>query len=205
MFQLFCLGFALAASPGPDFFLIVDNTLTFRRAVGYATLLGNRLSLCIHITVAVVGLAIALQKSPGLFLAIRVAGAAYLIYLGIRKLYDLRDSRKGKRDSLSPRHLAAGEAFRRGFFNNLLNPKVSLFFLSLFPQFATHDMLANSPLAVGGIFFLGNTSWWVPLVFLVGNPFIRANLQRFQFILNVLFGLLFITFGGKILSEIIRA
>ena len=201
MLQLFWLGFALAASPGPDFFLIVDHTLAHGRAIGYATLVGNRLSLCIHITIAVLGLALILQNSPQLFFAIRVAGAIYLIYLGVRKLYDLH-LRKPAHNNLAASALAA---FRRGFFNNLFNPKVSLFFLSLFPQFASHDMLTNSPWSVGAVFFVGNTTWWIPLVLLAGNPSVRARLQRVQFVLNMLFGVLFIAFGGNILWELIRA
>jgi threonine/homoserine/homoserine lactone efflux protein len=205
MVPLFWLGFALAATPGPDFFLIVDHTLAYGRAIGYATLFGNRLSLCIHITVAVLGLAVAIQKAPQLFLAIRVAGAVYLIYLGVRRLYDLQAPRGPEQVRLAPAGLSACAAFRRGFFNNLLNPKVSLFFLSLFPQFAGHDMLAGSPWRVGVVFFLGNTTWWVPLVFVIGNATVRARLQRVQYVLNVLFGFLFIAFGGNILWDLIRA
>ena len=205
MIQLFWLGFALAASPGPDFFLIAHHTISSGRFIGYATLLGNRLSLCIHISLAVLGLAIALQKSPQLFLVIRILGGVYLIYLGARKLYERYRRTGDQRNTPASDSITARVAFRRGFFNNLLNPKVTLFFLSLFPQFANHEVLTTSPWTVGLFFFLGNTLWWIPLVSLVGESRVRMQLQRIQIILDILFGLLFIGFGGQIIWELLGA
>src|SRR5215468_6923256 len=83
MVHLFWLGFALAASPGPDFFLILRHTLSFGRIIGYATLLGNRLSLCVHISLAILGLSVVLQQSLTVFLFVRFLGAAYLVYLAV--------------------------------------------------------------------------------------------------------------------------
>lgn len=204
MGSLFWLGFALAASPGPDFFLIVHNTVTAGRFLGFATLLGNRFSLCIHISLAVFGLSVALQQSPTLFFSIRILGAAYLIYLGCRKLYDRLWNTKSPTSEVAPSSLEPAAAFRQGFFNNLLNPKVSLFFLSLFPQFTTHEMLIDSPSSVGLAFFVGNTSWWIPLVMVVGLPRLRAVLHQFQNVLEILFGLLFVGFGLRIFWEVLR-
>jgi threonine/homoserine/homoserine lactone efflux protein len=75
MIHLFWLGFALAASPGPDFFLILRHTLTYGRLIGYATLIGNRVSLSVHISLAILGLSIVLQRSMTLFLIVRFLGA----------------------------------------------------------------------------------------------------------------------------------
>ena len=75
---LYWLGFALAASPGPDFFLILRHSLTHGRRMGYVTLAGNRLSLCLHMTFAILGLSVILQQSTTLFAGVRLLGAAYL-------------------------------------------------------------------------------------------------------------------------------
>jgi threonine/homoserine/homoserine lactone efflux protein len=200
--SLYWLGFALAASPGPDFFLIMRHSLNGGRFMGYVTLAGNRLSLCLHMAFAVLGLSIILQQSNALLVAVRLLGAAYLTYLGAR---NLRERFRGaRRAAVAP---AAGAstpalAFRSGFLNNLLNPKVSLFFLSLFPQFTSPDLLTHSPLTVAAAFFAGNTSWWIPLVFVAGMSRLRAGMLRFQQGLDIVFGILFIGYGLQVAAEI---
>jgi threonine/homoserine/homoserine lactone efflux protein len=133
--KLLLLGFSLAATPGPDFFLILRNTLVCGRGIGYLTLLGNRLSLCIHICLSVLGITAILSTSPLAYFFLRLFGAVYLIYLGVKNLKSKLAIRKEKFSELQTEIISRSEAVRRGFLNNLLNPKVSLFFLSLFPQF----------------------------------------------------------------------
>lgn len=201
MIQLFWLGFALAASPGPDFFLILRNTLSGGRSLGYATLLGNRISLTLHVSFAILGISIAIQHSAVLYLTLRFLGAAYLIYLGIRNLVSRLRGNSSKNENAQVDSISALTAVRRGFFNNLLNPKVSLFFLSFFPQFVTTEMLTESPWTVATVFFVGNTSWWIPLIYFVGNPALRQSLYRFQFWLDVFFGLTFIWYGLRMFFQ----
>jgi threonine/homoserine/homoserine lactone efflux protein len=197
MWHLIALGFALAAAPGPDTFLLLRNTLAGGRAAGYLTLAGNRMSLCVHVSLAIAGLSAILARSETLFLAIRLAGAAYLVYLGAAKLVALR---KGAPPAEEPRPRAFGglAAVRQGFLNNLLNPKVSLFFLSLFPQFATPEMLSGSPWMVAAAFVGGNSLWYVPLVFLLSLARLRSSIRRFQRALDGVFGFAFIGFGLRI-------
>jgi len=201
MLNLLGLGFALAALPGPDFFLILRNTLSSGRLIGYMTLLGNRVSLCIHISLAIGGLSIVLQNSPGLFLVVRLLGAGYLIYLGARKLHERFKNPRTREDPPRAASLNALDAARQGFLNNLLNPKVSLFFLSLFPQFTTREMLSESPWTVAAVFFLGNSLWWIPLILLAGSTRIRTPLYRFQSVLDLAFGCVFIGYGLRIVMD----
>ena len=201
MIYLFVLGFALAASPGPDFFLIVRNTLSSGRMVGFLTLLGNRLSFCIHISMAIAGVSVILQTSATLFLVIRLLGAAYLLYLGAKKLIAPFKKRDDGGEQLVGNSVKGFVAMRQGFINNLLNPKVSLFFLSLFPQVATQEMLSDSPWAIASALFLGNTAWWIPLICVIGIPTIRTLLNRFQTALDILFGFIFVGFGLRIVKE----
>lgn len=201
MITLFVLGFALAASPGPDSFLIVRNTLVEGRRIGFMTLLGNRIGLCAHLAAAIAGLSVALQNSPALYLGVRLLGAAYLVYLGAGKLV----SRVRQASSFVAARPELGMAFvtavRQGMLNNLLNPKVSLFFLSLFPQFATGDLLSRSPVAVAAVFLAGNTLWYVLLVQLVGLQWLRERLQRFQAALDLVFALIFVGLGTAIVIK----
>ena len=128
---LFALGLALAASPGPDSLLIVRNTLVEGRRIGFLTLLGNRFGLCAHVAGAIAGLSVALHNSPGLYLGVRLLGAVYLVYLGASKLVARAKGTPSSAAAGPEVGLAAAAAVRQGLLNNLLNPKVSLFFLSL--------------------------------------------------------------------------
>ena len=202
MITLFVLGFALAASPGPDSFLIVRNTLVEGRRIGFMTLLGNRIGLCTHLAAAIAGLSVALQNSPALYLGVRLLGAAYLVYLGASNLMSRARQAPAAAVTGPGGGMASVTAVRQGLLNNLLNPKVSLFFLSLFPQFATGDVLSRSPVTVAVVFLAGNTLWYVLLVQLVGLRWLRERLQRFQAALDLVFALIFVGLGtGIVIKE----
>ncbi len=201
MITLFVLGFALAASPGPDSFLIVRNTLVEGRRIGFMTLLGNRIGLCTHLAAAIAGLSVALQNSPALYLGVRMLGAAYLVYLGASNLMSRARQAPAAAVTGPGGGMASVTAVRQGLLNNLLNPKVSLFFLSLFPQFATGDVLSRSPVTVAVVFLAGNTLWYVLLVQLVGLRWLRERLQRFQAALDLLFALIFVGLGTAIVIK----
>jgi threonine/homoserine/homoserine lactone efflux protein len=87
-----------------------------------------------------------------------------------------------------------------GFLSNFLNPKVSLFFLSIFPQFAGTEQL-HHPLVFIICFLLGNSSWYIGTLLLVGMKRIRRFVVRFQAYLDVVFGFVFLCYGGKIIWE----
>ncbi len=192
MINLFLLGFALAATPGPDFVLILDHTLARGRLMGLITLAGNRVSFCIHLTFALVGLSAILITFPGIFVGVKLLGVAFLVYLGIRKLLAFFKTSRSKTLTTDVERTSGAQAFRRAFFNNLLNPNVSLFFLSFFPQFVT----STRSLAVVALsFFVGNTSWWLLLIGVAGESRVRTRIERFQRWLELLFGVVFIGFG----------
>lgn len=201
MLGIFIIGLALAASPGPDFFLILRNTINAGRVTGYATLLGNRLGFCMHILLSILGISAILQTTASLFIAIRLMGAAYLLYLGVGKLYSAlsRSTMQKKGDSSSA--LGMGVAFKQGVINNILNPKVSIFFLSLFPQLASKEVLANAPWEVAGVLLIGNTCWWIFIVFALGSSKVKNIYDKMQKVLNILFGSIFVGYGLSILKE----
>jgi threonine/homoserine/homoserine lactone efflux protein len=120
----------LVAMPGADFTVVVRNALVSRRA-GAVCGLGIAGGLLVHTTLAVAGVAAVLVAVPALFRALQLLGGAYVLHLGVRTLWALR--RPGR-----PSQEAAVEAahpLRQGFVTNVLNPKASLTFLSLLPQF----------------------------------------------------------------------
>jgi len=203
MTEFFLVGFLLAVSPGPDFLLIARNTLVHGRKAGFTTFAGNRASFCVHLLLAVVGLALAIRTSPALFDAIRILGAGYLLYLGIRNVAGYFRRAEPGQSAPSSETMPSGRAFREGFLTNLLNPKVNLFFLSLFPQLATPAILEQSPVGIALSFFAGNSSWWVLLIAIIGFHGIRRAVLRFQRVADLVFGVIFIGFGLRIALEVL--
>lgn len=201
MLILFLLGLALAASPGPDFLLMTKHTLSHGTRMGYATFLGNRTSFILHLTLAILGLSVILKESALLYLFIRLAGAGYLIYLGCNNIFKRITTHTSDQGSITSMALSVLLAYQRGFWSNLLNPKVSLFFFSIFPQFVTSNQLADEPFSSALFFLAGNSCWYISVLPIIGMKVIRQGMSRFQTILDIVFGILFLLYGGKMIIE----
>ena len=121
---------ALLAIPGPAVLYIVVQSAEQGRKVGLASVAGVHLGTLGHVAAASAGLSALIVASPLAFDVVKYAGAAYLVYLGLRKLL-ARDSDREVPSQPEPLH----HAFWRGAVVNLLNPKTALFFLAFLPQF----------------------------------------------------------------------
>lgn len=119
--------------PGPDMALVARNVLRHGRAAGYATSIGICVGTLGWALAAGFGVATILATSSVLFTALKLAGAAYLIYLGIMTFRD-RDA-FASADTAGRAPLPWHRAFLQGLLSNLLNPKLGVFFLTLLPQF----------------------------------------------------------------------
>src|SRR5688500_6266113 len=121
----------VVVTPGPDMTLVARNTFASGRLSGLATSAGTCSGLLVHATAAALGLSAVLLASSQAFTVVKVAGAAYLIFLGIRTILGARRE-TSFRDGAKVDPWAA---YRQGILTNVLNPKVAIFFLSLLPQF----------------------------------------------------------------------
>lgn len=124
--------FALTASPGPDMLLIAARSVAQGRMAGFVTYLGVAAGSFCHAIALAVGLSQLFLAVPYAYDAVRFAGAAYLLYLAWQAFTD-RSHLTPRREA--PQRLSLWVVFRQGLVTNLLNPKVALFFLALFPQF----------------------------------------------------------------------
>ena len=131
---LFCLAaFALIVVPGPAVFYIVARSVAQGTAAGMVSALGVGLGATLHVAAAALGVSAVLMASATAFTLLKLAGAAYLIYLGVRTLLSRQDPgavRVTDRRALS-------RVFLDGALVNALNPKVALFFLAFLPQFVS--------------------------------------------------------------------
>jgi threonine/homoserine/homoserine lactone efflux protein len=146
----------LNLTPGPDMMYIIARSLGQGRQAGVVSALGITGGCLFHAFAATVGIAAILRSWPVAFDVVRYAGAAYLIYLGIRLL--LRRRANGEIGAKTPT-APLGAIFRQGVITNVLNPKVALFFLAFLPQFIAPA--SGSPtlqLAVLSIYFIFSTT-----------------------------------------------
>jgi threonine/homoserine/homoserine lactone efflux protein len=132
---LFCLAaLALLAIPGPAVLYVVVQSAEQGRRVGLASVVGIHVGTLVHVATAAVGLSALIVASAVAFSTVKYAGAAYLIYLGVRKLLE-----RPPADEHQPARESLRRAFVRGAVVNVLNPKTALFFLAFLPQFIDTD------------------------------------------------------------------
>jgi threonine/homoserine/homoserine lactone efflux protein len=178
------LGVAVLACviPGPDFAVIMRASVLRRRA-GLAAMAGTQSGLCVHMLAATAGLSLILARSAIALTAIQLAGAAYLIYLGIRILINAR--RPGP-DPARTGIARPGASYRQGLLTNLTNPKAILFFASILPQFVSHDaplapqilMLGVIDIAIGTLILLAVISAASRLAQILSRPRARQRWDR---------------------------
>lgn len=178
-------GVLLNLAPGQDTLFILGSSIAYGRRIGIASALGICAGCIVHTLAAALGLSAILATSSTAFTVIKLMGAAYLIYLGIRALTAVSDvvSPLGQGTPMS-----TGLAFRRGVVTNVLNPKVALFFLALLPQFIDSDSPAKVTafLALGFTFIATGTVWCLSLAtaashirgFFVDHPRALTRLSR---------------------------
>lgn len=129
--------FALAATPGPDMLLVMTRSVAQGRIAGLVTLAGICAGCYFHAVIAGLSLSGVLLMAPVMFEIIRWAGAAYLLYLAVQAFRGAGGFQPPAKDGAPA--LPLGKLFRQGLLTNILNPKVALFFLALFPQFMRPD------------------------------------------------------------------
>ncbi|MGF6957376.1 LysE family translocator [Paraburkholderia youngii] len=162
-FEFFIVAvFLLNITPGPDTAYIVGRSVAQGRGAGLMSALGISAGCCIHSLACAFGLTALLAASATAFTIVKFVGAIYLIYLGVRLIFTKPAAGAPAGDaraSSTPKSLR--QLFLQGFWTNVLNPKVVLFFVSFFPQFVAtgseHKTFAF--LALGAVFVLMSMVW----------------------------------------------
>jgi threonine/homoserine/homoserine lactone efflux protein len=183
----------VAVTPGVDMALVTKNALLHGRDAARATALGVNLGIFIWTVAAALGLAAVIAASVVAFTAIKVVGAVYLVYLGLRAVLGRHEP------AVVP---ARGSAFRQGLTSNLLNPKIAVFFTSLLPQFVDAEHTQPQDLLLLGVLFncLG-LIWLLTYAELAArgrNMLVRPRVKR---ALDRLSGVALIALGVRLAAE----
>ena len=186
----------LSITPGADTIFILTKSIAGGYRQGFASVAGIVCGLFVHTALAAFGLSVILMTSSMLFNIVKIAGAAYLIYLGIMAI-------KSKSNIIISSEKQSGtfkKTFRQGFFTNILNPKVALFFLALLPQFVKGSAENPVPFLILGLTFIFIGTLW-SLFLVAASSFISSSLRssKFSTYLNKISGVIFIALGLNIL------
>ena len=198
-FALFLVsGILLNLTPGPDTVYILGRSIAHGREAGVASALGISVGSIFHTGAAALGLSAILATSAIAFGTIKLIGAAYLVFLGLKMILDRR-----KQLSLPPnfRRRTTMAAFRQGILTNILNPKVALFFLAFLPQFIDPASSTKVPafILLGLTFVTTGTIWCLVLAWFasVFSERLRNNEMISQW-LNRTAGALFVFLGFRL-------
>lgn len=191
----------LTVTPGPDMLLVVRNGLSSGVRGAWRTGLGCCLGISVHATAAVLGLSAILAASASAYTVVKLAGAAYLAYLGVRMLISA-----GAAAPEAPAPVVAvrgdGAAFRQGLVTNLLNPKIALLFLTLLPQFVGHGEPRLRTTAILAAVFLGiAVLWWRTFSLAIGPISRVLRGSRSRRILDAVAGSALVAVGARVALE----
>jgi threonine/homoserine/homoserine lactone efflux protein len=192
-------GLLLNITPGPDTLYIVGRSSTLGLRAGAVAALGIGSGVLVHICAAALGLSALLAASATAFAVVKIAGAAYLVYVGISLLRTKRSHPSSPAVTLRPARLRS--IFLQGFLTNVLNPKVALFFLAFLPQFVMADAPSKPVtfLFLGAIFDFNGTLWNLLVAWSTASISSRfAGGDRFKIWFNRTVGSLFVVVGLRL-------
>jgi RhtB (resistance to homoserine/threonine) family protein len=171
-----------AMSPGPDFAVVVRRSAVSGRGYGMAAALGISVGVFAWVVAAATGVAALLAASAAAFTVVKVVGAAYLLYLGVKALRSaLRKGGALELDLPDPGRRSSWAAFGEGLLTNVLNPKAALFFVALVPQFVSAGASRTDTLVLSLIALAGTVLWFLVVANIVGTlrrVFARPAVRR---------------------------
>ncbi|NQD86505.1 LysE family transporter [Paenarthrobacter sp. CM16] len=188
-------GTLISFTPGAGAIFTMSNSLNsgFRRSIW--GILGQQVALVIHIVIVALGVGVLVSSSPVIFNVIRYAGAAYLVYLGIRQF--LRKPDLDEEEVAEKKNESALSMFQRGIWVNLLNPKAIVFFLAFMPQFIRPDqpLLQQYAVLTITVIIIDVLVMWFFFAFAARSFQRFTHDVRGQQVLNRVFGCLFVLVG----------
>jgi RhtB (resistance to homoserine/threonine) family protein len=188
------------ASPGPDFAIVLRQSVAYGRRTALLTSIGIGTAILLHVGYSLLGLGLLIRSSAGWFAAVKYAGAAYLAWLGVQSW---RAKPRPPADVAGAAGAAelptARAAFATGFLTNALNPKATLFFISLFVLIVSPQ--TPKPVQVGyGVWMAGVTMAWFALVSVFfTRADVRRNFLRHGHWIDRVLGAVFLAFAGSLL------
>lgn len=199
LLSLSMIAIFMAISPGADFIMITRNSIFYGRSAGLYSAMGVSLSIWIHVAYSIAGLAIIIANSIILFSIIKYLGAAYLIYIGWKTFQSKSNSEiEPPQEQQKTSNLSA---LKMGFTTNALNPKTTIFFLSIFTQIVDPHTPLWIQIIYGAIISLTHLLWFSAVALFLSQPVLLKKFQACRHAIEKLAGSLLIAFGIKVATS----
>ncbi|MDH2389303.1 LysE family transporter [Streptomyces sp. HNM0663] len=179
-------------SPGADFAMVVRNSALHGRPTGLFSAAGVAAGVLVHVTYTMLGVGLLIAANTALFTAVKLAGAAYLVFIGLRTFFarsDVAVDLKAKSELTRP------AALRSGFLTNVLNPKTTLFVVSTFTQVVGPDTPVWRQAGYGLFMSLTHFCWFGLVALFFSDTRLRAAMLRRQKALNRAIGSVLVGLG----------
>lgn len=191
--------FLAAASPGPDFILVSQQTLTNGKKAGFMCSIGIALGLSIHIIYSAFGLAAIIANSSTALWVIKILGGCYLLYLGYKGI-TAKSNKQKSCHNLSATQNSAAKSIGIGFLCNALNPKAPIYFVSLFTLVLSPDLPLMHLVIYGAWMMAIQLAWFSTVVVLLSRPKINDKFQHMGHWIDRVLGSAMIVIGIKVIT-----
>lgn len=184
-------------SPGPDFIMISRNALLYSRRSGIYAALGLGLGILVHVVYSLIGIGLIISQSIILFSLMKFIGAAYLIYVGYKAIRTKQShiTIEGKKHT---KDISPLQAIRMGFITNATNPKVTLFFLSIFTLVINPSTPLFIKAIMGAEMSVATFLWFSLVATVLSHGMVKKRFTKIQLKVERVMGVLLIALGIKL-------
>lgn len=199
--------FIAVIAPGADFAMVVRQSFVYGRRTAVLAAVGIGLGMLLHFAYTIVGLGLVISRSAFLYTTIKVLGAGYLMYIGYKSLRARKEETAGM-GAAGVEHapkaapaagLSAAAAIRAGFLVNALNPKATLFFLSIFTAIVSPGTPVSYQLGYCAWIFAVQVAWFSLVALVFSHPAVRALFSRLGHWVERLMGGVLVALGVRLL------
>jgi RhtB (resistance to homoserine/threonine) family protein len=194
------------ASPGPDFAMVLRQSLAHGRRTAIWTSLGIGTGILLHVSYSLLGIGLVLQGSPTAFTVLKYAGATYLAWIGVQTLRSARPRAAGPEvvaEETAPEP-STRAAWTTGFLTNALNPKATLFFVALFPVVVNPATPRSVQVGYGLWMALATAAWFSLVSFVFTQPATRRAFLRWSHWIDRALGVVFLGFAAGLALATLR-
>ena len=184
------ISIVMVISPGQDFAIITRNSIIYSRKAGIIGSFGIFSAIWLQISYSLAGVAILIDETPSLYEVIKYVGAIYLLYLGIKGV--IASSKFANNETNANLSITSIEAFKNGFLSNALNPKTTLFFLSIFTQVVDVNTPTSIQLIFGLIIAISHLVWFILVAYFFSTKYFMKKINSSRSIIDKILGFILI-------------
>ncbi|GGZ62040.1 LysE family translocator [Paraglaciecola chathamensis] len=186
------------ASPGPDFAIVLKHSINYGRRIAMITSIGVGVAILLHVTYSLLGIGLLLKTNPLVYTIFSYVAAAYLVYIAIGALKSKAADTTEPASKVSSSEISDRKAFAIGFLTNGLNPKATLFFLSVFAVAVSAQTPSSIKLAYGVYLAVATGMWFCFLSYLLSTRKVRAFIRQYSHWFDRIMGAVLLLLAAKL-------